>query len=236
MKNSVYIGYDSREVIAGDVCKFSMKKNSSLDLEFKFLKKKELEEKKLLFRENDKLSSTEFTFSRFLVPYLNKYKGWALFCDCDFLWINDVKYLFNNIDNKYAVMCVKHDYNPSSKIKMDGRKQLLYPRKNWSSMVLWNCEHPANKKLDLSLVNTESGKYLHRFSWLEDELIGEIEYSWNWLVGWYKLEKNKKPNAIHFTEGGPWFENYKDCEFSDIWREYKSEMKFLNEKKNYKQI
>jgi lipopolysaccharide biosynthesis glycosyltransferase len=228
---NVYIGFDTREKIASDVCEFSIKKNSTIKININLLNKKKLERDKILYRENDNLSSTEFTFSRFLVPYLNNYKGWALFCDCDFLWLNDIKYLFNNIDDKYAVMCVKHDYTPSSQTKMDGRKQLLYPRKNWSSMVLWNCGHPNNKKIDIETVNNQTGKYLHRFGWLDDDLIGEIDYSWNWLVGWYVQNKDRKPNAVHFTEGGPWFQKYKNCEFSDLWRKYQQEMQFLNENK-----
>ncbi len=231
MKINIYIGYDSREKIASEVCKFSIKKNSTIKTNIKLLKKKNLEEKKILFRKDDKLSSTEFTFSRFLVPYLNEYKGWAIFCDCDFLWLSDIKYLLNQINEKYAVMCVKHNYKPSSKVKMDGRKQLIYPRKNWSSMVLWNCSHPENKKLNIRTVNNETGKYLHRFGWLKNNLIGEIDYSWNWLVGWYKKNKKNIPNAIHYTEGGPWFKNYKNCDFSSEWLKYKSEMLKINEKK-----
>lgn len=230
MSFNIYIGFDSREKIASDVCEFSIKKNSSINININLLNKKELEKKKLLYRNDDKLSSTEFTFSRFLIPYLNNYEGWALFCDCDFLWLNDIKKLFEQRDDKYALMCVQHDYVPKSKIKMDGKKQLLYPRKNWSSMVLWNCGHPKNKLVNLDTVNNQTGKFLHRFGWLEDKLIGKIDYSWNWLVGWYKLDKNINPNAIHFTEGGPWFENYKNCDFSEIWREYKNKMILINEK------
>ena len=114
---------------------------------------------------------------------------------------------------------------------MDGRKQLLYPRKS-SSMVLWNCEHPENRKIDISTVNNQTGKFLHRFGWLDDSLIGKIDYKWNWLVGWYNFDNDKYPSAIHYTEGGPWFENYKNCQFSDIWREYENEILLLNEKKN----
>lgn len=228
----VYIGFDSREKIASDVCEYSIRKNSSIDIKIDFLNKKKLEEKKLLYRDDDKLSSTEFTFSRFLIPYLNDYKGWALFCDCDFLWLDDIKKLYEQRDDKYALMCVQHDYEPKSKIKMDGKKQLLYPRKNWSSMVLWNCGHPENKKIDLNTVNNQTGKFLHRFGWLQDNLIGKIDYKWNWLVGWYNSKNDRYPGAIHYTEGGPWFENYKNCEFSDIWIKYKNEMLFVNEKKN----
>jgi|TARA_B110001450_G_scaffold62148_1_gene58931 lipopolysaccharide biosynthesis glycosyltransferase len=228
MPLNLYIGYDTKEKIASDVCEYSVKKNSSINLTVDLLIKKNLEEKKLLYRKDDKLSSTEFTFSRFLVPFLNEYKGWAIFCDCDFLWTGDIKRLLDKKDEKYAVMCVQHDYNPKSEIKMDGRQQLMYPRKNWSSMVLWNCSHPANKKIDINMVNNETGKFLHRFGWLEDKLIGNLDYKWNWLVGWYEETSNNKPEAIHFTEGGPWFENYKNCEYSKIWSQYKEEMEKID--------
>jgi len=228
MPLNLYIGYDTKEKIASDVCEYSVKKNSSINLTVDLLIKKNLEEKKLLYRKDDKLSSTEFTFSRFLVPFLNEYKGWAIFCDCDFLWTGDIKRLLDKKDEKYAVMCVQHDYNPKSEIKMDGRQQLMYPRKNWSSMVLWNCSHPANKKIDINMVNNETGKFLHRFGWLEDKLIGNLDYKWNWLVGWYAETSNNKPEAIHFTEGGPWFENYKNCEYSKIWSQYKEEMEKID--------
>tara|TARA_B100000768_G_scaffold178756_1_gene195085 strand:+ start:1217 stop:1909 length:693 start_codon:yes stop_codon:yes gene_type:complete len=228
MSHNLYIGYDTKEKIASDVCEYSVKKNSSINLTVDLLIKKNLEEKKLLYRKDDKLSSTEFTFSRFLVPFLNEYKGWAIFCDCDFLWTGDIKRLLDKKDEKYAVMCVQHDYNPKSEIKMDGRQQLMYPRKNWSSMVLWNCSHPANKKIDINMVNNETGKFLHRFGWLEDKLIGNLDYKWNWLVGWYEETSNNKPEAIHFTEGGPWFENYKNCEYSKIWNQYREEMEKID--------
>ncbi len=228
MSHNLYIGYDTKEKIASDVCEYSVKKNSSINLTVDLLIKKNLEEKKLLYRTDDKLSSTEFTFSRFLVPFLNEYKGWAIFCDCDFLWTGDIKRLLDKKDEKYAVMCVQHDYNPKSEIKMDGRQQLMYPRKNWSSMVLWNCSHPANKKIDINMVNNETGKFLHRFGWLEDKLIGNLDYKWNWLVGWYEETSNNKPEAIHFTEGGPWFENYKNCEYSKIWNQYREEMEKID--------
>jgi hypothetical protein len=100
-------------------------------------------------------------------------------------------------------MCVQHDYNLSSKIKIDGKSQNLYPRKNWSSMVLWNNEHSSNKKLTIDDINSKDGKYLHRFGCLKDDEIGKIDYVWNWLVGWYKVTSNIFPKAIHFTESGP---------------------------------
>jgi lipopolysaccharide biosynthesis glycosyltransferase len=224
----VYIGYDSREKIAAEVCKYSLRKNAKKKISIKYLKLNSLRKKKLYTRKEDKLSSTEFTFSRFLVPILNKFSGWAIFCDCDFLWLTDIEELFKLKNDKYAVMCVKHDYKPLNKTKMDGKAQLHYPRKNWSSLILWNCSHPANKRLSLNIINSKDGKYLHRFGWLKNSLIGSINKEWNWLVGWYKEPRDGSPKALHFTEGGPWFKNHKNVDYANLW---------LKEKKNfYKQI
>jgi hypothetical protein len=102
---------------------------------------------------------------------------------------------------------------------MDGKQQTLYPRKNWSSMVLWNCGHPSNQQVIPSMVNKETGKFMHRFSWLKDEEIGAISHEWNWLEGWYKEPQDGKPKAIHFTEGGPWFKNCQDVDYASLWIE-----------------
>ena len=213
----VFVGYDTREDIAYQVCKHSIiSKQPNADV--KPLKQQELREAGWYTRPLDKLASTEFTFTRFLIPELTNFEGWALFMDCDMILTTDIKKLFDQADDRYAVMCVHHDYKVQEGFKMDGQKQTVYPRKNWSSVVLWNCGHPSNKVVTTDLVNDEktTGKYLHRFSWLKDEEIGELDHSWNYLVGVYNdLEK---PNLIHYTEGGPWFENYRDCEFHQLWK------------------
>ena len=219
-KISVFIGYDSKEKIASTICKFSLEKNTTIPLSIKFLKIKELRKKKIYKRNNDPKSSTEFTFSRFLVPYLSKYKGWAIFCDCDFLWLENLKELEKKFNKKYAVMCVKHNYKPRKNFKFDNKKQYIYPRKNWSSLVLWNNEHLSNKKLTLKMINSKDGKFLHRFGWLKDNEIGSIPYTWNWLAGYYKVKKNIKPKAIHYTDGGPWHKGYENSELSDKWNNY----------------
>ena len=217
---NIYIGYDTREDIAYQVSKFSILQRSK-NVSVIPLKLDDLKEKGLYWRGEDKLGSTEFTFSRFLVPELNDYKGWALFCDCDIIFLEDINNLFNFKDDKYAVMCVQHDYTPKEETKMDGKQQILYPRKNWSSLVLWNCGHPSNQKISKELINNPetTGKYLHRFSWLKDEEIGAIPHYWNWLVGWYKEPNDGYPKAIHYTEGGPWFENYRDCDYHQNWKD-----------------
>ena len=228
--NNVYIGYDTREDLAYQVSKFSLI-NKSENINVLPLKLTELREKEFYWRDEDKLGSTEFTFSRFLIPELNNFNGWALFCDCDLLFLEDVNKLFQLADDKYAIMCVQHDYTPSEGTKMDGKQQTIYPRKNWSSVVLWNCSHPSNKQVNKHLVNhpDTTGKYLHRFSWLKDEEIGSIPHNWNWLVGWYKEPSDGKPSAIHYTEGGPWFENYRFCEYHQDWKDSLSQM--MNYKK-----
>ena len=222
---NIYIGYDSREDLAYQVCSHSIKSKSD-SANIHPLKINDLRKKGFYSRGEDKLGSTEFTFSRFLVPILNEYKGWALFCDCDLLFLNPIEELFSLADDKYAVMCAQHDYNPTGNTKMDGRLQSIYPRKNWSSVVLWNCEHPSNKPITTKLVNDPdtTGKYLHRFSWLKDEEIGKISHEWNWLVGWYNEPKDGYPKAIHYTEGGPWFPEYRFCDYHDLWKKNLFEM------------
>ena len=213
----VYVGYDTREDIAYQVCEHSIKRRNGRT-EIIPLKQKDLREKGIYYREVDKLASTEFTFTRFFIPYLNDYKGWAVFCDCDFVWRISPTELEQYCDDSKAVVCVQHDYKPKEGLKMDGQVQLVYPRKNWSSMVLWNCGHPKNKALTPELLNTESGKFLHRFSWLNDSDIGTLPPTYNWLGGWYQEPKDGTPKILHYTEGGPWFENYRDCEYADVWK------------------
>ena len=141
----IYVGYDTREDIAYQVCEHSIYSHSG-SAEVIPLNQNVLRQDKWYWRGEDKLASTEFTFTRFLVPALANYEGWALFCDSDIVFLKDVKELFDQADDKYAVMCVQHDYTPKPGIKMDGQKQTQYPRKNWSSMVLFNCGHPSNEK------------------------------------------------------------------------------------------
>ena len=213
----VFVGYDPREDIAYQVCKHSILTKQP-DADVRPLVQKELRDAGWYTRPKDKLASTEFTFTRFLVPELANFRGWAVFMDCDMILTTDIAELFAQADDKYAVMCVQHDYTPKEGMKMDGQKQTIYPRKNWSSVVLFNCAHPSNKVLDQDLVNSLeiNGAYLHRFSWLKDEEIGELDHTWNYLVGVY--DDIETPKLIHYTEGGPWFENYRDCEFNKLWK------------------
>ena len=214
---NIYVGYDSKEDIAYRVCKYSILKRSKSNIKITSLKLYELVAKNLYKRDIDPLASTEFTYSRFLVPFLNNYNGWAIFCDCDFIFFEDISNILTDIDKSKAVYCVQHDYTPKEKHKMDGQKQTIYPRKNWSSFILFNCSHPSNKKLNLDLVNSETGSFLHQFKWLEDNEIGSLDERWNWLEGWTSNHNNKKPFAVHYTRGGPWFEEWQDVEFANEW-------------------
>ena len=222
---NIYIGFDSSnygQQIAYEVCERSIINNTNHKITIHKLLKSDLMDKNI-FTRNDTDGSTEFTYTRFLVPYLNNYEGFALFCDSDFLWECDIKELFDNFSkSEYAVACVKHKYlECKSKYKMDGKSQQWYPRKNWSSLMLFNCSHPSTKNLTLENVNNKSAKWLHRLEWCKDSEILEIPKSYNYLVGYYNDENIK---ALHFTDGGPWYPKYKNVLYADRW------IKYLNDK------
>ena len=219
----IFIGWDSREDDAYKVCVHTLLKHSSMPLEIIPLKQTPLRDSGL-YKRDEGAVSTEFAFTRFLTPHLSNYSGWSLFIDCDFLFTRDVAELYNMRDDEYALMCVKHDYVPKDSIKMDGQKQVAYPRKNWSSCILWNCGHESNQTLTPEVVNTESGAFLHRFQWLDDKEIGEIPLEWNWLEGEYDKPENP-PAVIHYTNGGPWFEECQDVDYADLWNESIAESK-----------
>lgn len=219
----IFIGYDSREDIAYQVCRHSILKYYP-DAEIIPLRQNILRSTGWYSREIDPLSSTEFTFTRFLIPELCEFKGWALFMDCDMLLTTDIRELFDLCDDQYAVMCVQHDYKVKEGHKMDGQRQFAYPRKNWSSVMLINCEHPSNRKLTKELVNDiqTTGSFLHRFGWLDDNEIGNLDHTWNYLVGVYN--DINMPNLIHYTDGGPYFKDYFNCEFHQYWKNSYTEM------------
>ncbi|MBA8901960.1 glycosyltransferase [Phyllobacterium sp. P30BS-XVII] len=214
----IYVGWDSREPIAYEVAKSTILKHASIPVGVEPIVLENLVSRNAYTRDIDPLASTEFTYSRFFTPWLADYKGWALFCDCDFLFFSDVADLLQYRDPQKAVYCVKHDYTPKEGTKMDGKVQTSYPRKNWSSFMLFNCEHPSVRKLTPELINRESGAYLHRMQWAADDEIGEIPTAWNWLEGWNEKPATGTPNAVHFTNGGPWFKDWQDVEYGDVWR------------------
>lgn len=165
--------------------------------------------------------STEFSHTRFLVPALSNYKGWALFMDSDMIFLSDIEDLFALCDDKYAVMVYKHIHKPTpGDTKMDGRIQSPYFRKNWSSFMLINCGHLANRYLTKERVNTMSGADLHAFSWLDDRDIGSLPNGYNYIVGVspkLPVQMSGRPQVLHYTEGGPWFDECKDVPYAGLW-------------------
>lgn len=218
-KFSVFIGWDSREDIAYQVAKESLQDHASIDVDVHAIKLPDLVDQGLYSRDVDPLAATEFTYSRFFTPWLAGYEGWALFCDCDFLFLGDVAELLPYCDESKAVACVHHDYTPKATVKMDGKVQTNYPRKNWSSFMLFNCAHPATRKLTPELINTETGAYLHRLQWADDSEIGELPEAWNWLDGWSETPESGFPKAVHYTNGGPWFKEWQNVSYAHLWLE-----------------
>lgn len=213
----VYIGWDSREDIAYQVARQTLLKHATIPVEVYPIKLDELVDQGLYTRDIDPLASTQFTYSRFLVPYLAGYKGWAIFVDCDFIFFGDAAELQAYMDPSKAVMCVQHDYQPKETTKMDGVPQSAYPRKNWSSFMLFNCAHPSTKQLTPEVVNAQSGAYLHRMQWAQDDEIGALPTGWNWLEGWYDKPAQGYPQAVHHTRGGPWFKEWQDVDYAAEW-------------------
>ena len=216
----VFIGWDSREDIAYQVARHSILKHNP-NIEVYPLKLYELREKGIYSREDDKKGSTEFTISRFLVPFLSGYKGHSLFMDCDMICLDDLEFVLEFQDAAInPVACVQHDYSPKSKMKMDGQMQHIYPRKNWSSVMLFN--NSKCKNLTPDIVNTETPMYLHRMLWA-DEKIGSLPVKFNFLAGYYDFNE-EQPVLIHYTDGGPWFKEYRDCPHGDLWKNEVKEM------------
>jgi lipopolysaccharide biosynthesis glycosyltransferase len=209
----IFIGYDSREHIAAEVCRFSiLRKNPNLDVTF--LKTDSIPE---YTRPRELQQSTDFTYTRFLVPYLSNFKGYSLFVDCDFLFLDDPEELLKYITTDHAIAVCKHpSYVPRTAMKMDGIKQTNINRKNWASLILYNNEHSFNRILTPDYINTiKPGRLLHQLFWLRDELISSIPLDWNCLDDYYYLEQ---PKAIHYTDGGPWFPNYQKTCYSSLWK------------------
>lgn len=210
---NIFIGYDSNEIVAYHTLCNSIIRRASVPVSITPLAKDTLTS--IFNRDKNSISSTEFSFSRFLVPYLSDYKGISVFMDCDMIVTRDIKELFDCFDDKYAVQVVKHDYTPKTEKKFLNQVQTKYEKKNWSSVMLFN--NPLCKKLTPEIVQNESGLYLHQFKWLDgDHLIGEIPSEWNFLVGEYEMP-NQTPALIHYTLGGPYFDDYMNCDYADLW-------------------
>lgn len=206
------IGYDKDEAEAAYVLAHSIQRRSSIPPAFIFLNRDAL--KGILTRERSPLESTDFSLSRFLVPYLCKFEGFAVFTDCDMVVRDDPAKLWAWRDEKYAVRCVKHTHIPKEDTKFLGQTQTKYEKKNWSSVMLFN--NAKCKALTPEYVNNASGLDLHQFKWLESEdLIGDLPAQWNLLVDYDKHD----PEAclVHYTKGGPYFPEYRNCDYHTDW-------------------
>ena len=237
---TIYVGYDPREDEPYEVLKYTAQKHASGPINV-YPIKQDLLRRIGLYRRVWQLGSsalpspvdpkkdiqhrdqsdgkpfaTDFSFSRFLTPFLHRLEGWAVFMDCDMYFRSDPLELFEKYnDPKYAMYCIKHNHTQASNEthKMYGNEQYNYNRKNWSSVIMYNCSHPAHKYLTVDDVSTKSGRWLHRFEWIEDyarannlkfdDLIGNLPEEWNWLDGHSSADIDAK--NVHFTRGGPWF-------------------------------
>lgn len=230
LQRSIWLGWDPRERDAFEVCVQSILQHLSQPIPIFAIDLEVLSNRGMYQRPTRGLAedkpfdvisnapmSTQFAISRFFVPHLVGVPGTALFMDCDMLVRRDLVELFDLADPQFAVQVVKHDYVPGEEVKMDGQPQTAYPRKNWSSVILWNLEHPATNLLTLQKLNTWAGRALHRFAWLEDADIGELPPEWNHLIGVYP--PNPAAAIAHFTLGIPRMAGYEHCEFSQEWRE-----------------
>jgi len=220
----VYIGYDPRESVAFYTLAHSIFARASVPVSIAALMRRHLAH--LYRRPRGPTEATEFSMTRFLVPALSDYRGWSIFMDCDMLCLDDITRLPSLLDTTpdcdgAAVCCCKHDYQPREGAKFLGHQQTAYPRKNWSSFMALNCA--KCEKLTVDYVNTASGLELHRMLWA-DEKIGSIPLEWNWLVGEYNTAV-EAPSVLHYTLGGPWFDEYRHCDFADAWRDEFNDMK-----------
>lgn len=215
----IFVGYEDRQATSYEVLKYSLEKHSSRPLDVRPLKLQTLGDELGFKRVHDPLQSTEFTYTRFLVPLLCQFRGSALYLDSDMLCLSDIAELFQLNLSRYWLRVVKHEHHPTSRIKMGDRVQTVYPRKNWSSLMLLNCDKLAcwSKKA----VESQTGRWLHRFEPVPDECIGDLPKTWNVLDAYDQTTK-----LIHFTEGGPWLPEYKDHLYGGLWFRYLDE--YLN--------
>jgi lipopolysaccharide biosynthesis glycosyltransferase len=218
-----FIGWDKDEGIASYVLEHSIQTKSSIPISFTHLNRDSL--RGLFKRKRSETESTDFSISRFLVPYLCNYEGWAVFSDCDMVVNDDVSKLWAWRDDRYSVRVVKHNYEPVEQVKFLGRQQLKYEKKNWSSVILFNNE--KCKSLTKDYVTHASGLDLHQFKWTTEEQIGDLPSYWNHLVG--HDPKDDKASLLHYTTGGPYFQEYQDCEYSSEWFETLKDMQKINE-------
>jgi lipopolysaccharide biosynthesis glycosyltransferase len=207
----IFIGYDPREAVAYHVCANSIIRHASQPVALTPLALTNLAG----YSEKHVDGSNQFIYSRFLVPHLTDYQGWAVFMDGDMLLRADIAELWALRDESKAVLCVHHDYKTKAVDKYLGAKNADYPRKNWSSVVLWNCGHPANRSVTPAFIESATGAQLHRFTWLADELIGELPRVWNWLPD--EFGANAEAKLLHWTLGTPCFHEYANAPMAEEW-------------------
>ncbi len=221
---NVTIGYDPREAVAYSVLAHSIHAHATQPVSAAPLMLSQLQG--VLTRERHPLQSTDFSFSRFLTPWLSDFSGWSLFMDCDMLMLDDIASLWAMRDERYAVMVVKHDHVPKETKKFLGEPQTKYEKKNWSSVMLFN--NAKCKALTPDTVNTASGLELHQFKWLNDDgLIGELPSRWNHLVGYDAPRADAA--LVHYTLGGPYFSDFAHCEYAPEWRRERDAMLSTND-------
>ena len=208
----IIVGFDPREAVAYHTFTQSVIAKSSLPTRFLPLNVGSLSN----YQELHKDGSNDFIYSRFLVPYLMDFEGWAIYADGDMVCLEDIRKLWDLRDEKYAIQVVKHNYKTKMKNKYWGNKNEDYPRKNWSSLILWNCNHSSHKILTPEFVEKQTGAFLHRFSWIKDEEIGQLKKEWNWLAMEYEEKENI--NLIHYTIGTPCFKEYENTSLSSHWK------------------
>jgi hypothetical protein len=210
---NVYIGYDPNESIAFYTLAHSILRRASIPVAIAPLMRSQLRD--VYTRSRGPTESTEFSLTRFLVPYLSDYRGWSVFMDCDMLCLADIGELAQEIDRQRdkAVLVCKHDYVPRTERKFLDQVQTKYARKNWSSVMLFN--NARCRALTPAYVNSAAGLDLHRFNWTDDGSIGELPLEWNWLVGEYDHSLDAK--IVHYTLGGPYFDDYRDCDYAAEW-------------------
>lgn len=215
---NIVIGFDANEAVAYHVLAHSIMRRASKPVCITPLYLPQLQAQGLYTRERDPLQTTDFTYSRFLTPWIAGPGVTSVFMDSDMLCLTDICALdFEARCQPHSdVLVVQHDYVPNPDPKFLGQHQTAYPCKNWSSLMVFNGYRSAVRRLTPDYINTASAADLHRFHWARPGDVGSLPKEWNHLVGEYA--PNPFAKLVHFTRGGPWFAGFEQCEFADEWR------------------